>query len=122
MCVYILERTSKVILYLLFYVDDILITNFSTKEIDNIKDYLDGEFELKYIGEAQLILGMDILINQEICEFILYLSSYFKKMVEQFRMLNDKTVKTRLDHDPKLSVMQYPQTKDGKNDKGTTPY
>lgn len=83
---------------------------------------MDGEFELKYIGDAQLILGMDILINQERCEFILYLSSYFKKMVEQFRMLNDKTVKTHLDHDPKLSVMQYPQTKDGKNDKGTTPY
>jgi len=42
--VYMLKRGEKVILYLLLYVDDILMASSSKDEIVNLKEKLNGEF------------------------------------------------------------------------------
>ncbi|KAE8725588.1 hypothetical protein F3Y22_tig00008386pilonHSYRG00069 [Hibiscus syriacus] len=47
-------------IYLLLYFDDMLIASKSQKEIDKLKAQLNQEFEMKDLGEAKKILGMEI--------------------------------------------------------------
>jgi hypothetical protein len=48
-----------VILYL--YVDDILIFGTSLNVIKEVKDLLSNNFEIKYLGEADVILNVKLL-------------------------------------------------------------
>jgi len=42
------------------YVDDILITSKRRSAIDKLKEDLSSEFEMKDLGEAKKVLGMEI--------------------------------------------------------------
>jgi len=55
-CVYMLKIDGKVILYLLIYMNDILITSSTKKEIGMFKEKLNGEFEMKDLGFAKRIM------------------------------------------------------------------
>jgi len=44
-------------IYLLFYMDDVLIASKSRSTIDKLKD-LSSEFKMKNLGEAKKVLGM----------------------------------------------------------------
>ena len=58
-CVYIKIVDGSPI-YLLLYVDDMLIAAKSRKEITTIKKLLSCEFDMKDLGVAKKILGMEI--------------------------------------------------------------
>jgi hypothetical protein len=58
-CVYIKHVNGSPI-YLLLYVDDMLIAAKSRKEITTLKRLLSSEFEMKDLGAAKKILGMEI--------------------------------------------------------------
>lgn len=47
-------------IYLLLYVDDMLIAAKSKREIQSLKDSLKAEFEMKDLGSASRILGIYI--------------------------------------------------------------
>ncbi|CAJ2637310.1 unnamed protein product [Trifolium pratense] len=121
-CVYMMKRNEKVILYLLLYVDDILMASSDKQEIQQLKEKLNGEFEMKDLGNAKRILGMDILRDRSKGELFLSQHDYLKKVVERFRMTDSKVVKTPLDHHSKLSIKQCPQSKDERKKMESTPY
>ena len=58
-CVYIKIVDGSPI-YLLLYVDDMLIAAKSRKEINTVKKLLSSEFDMKDLGVAKKILGMEI--------------------------------------------------------------
>jgi hypothetical protein len=58
-CLYI-KFVDESPIYLLFYVDDILIAAKSKIDIVNLKAQLRSEFEMKDLGAAKKILGMEI--------------------------------------------------------------
>lgn len=60
-CVYLKTERDEVVLYLLLYVDDMLVASKSMKLITEVKQLLKSEFEMKDLGPAKSILGMDIL-------------------------------------------------------------
>ena len=60
-CVYFKQCNDESFLYLLFYVDDMLIAAKSKEEIRIVKAQLNNEFEMKDLGAAKKILGMEIL-------------------------------------------------------------
>ncbi|MCI14523.1 retrotransposon protein putative Ty1-copia subclass, partial [Trifolium medium] len=70
-CVYMMKRNEKVILYLLLYEDDILIASSNKQEIQKLKMKLNDEFEMKDLGNAKKILGMDIMRDQSKGELFL---------------------------------------------------
>lgn len=121
-CVYIYKKGEECFLYLLLYVDDILMANSSKEEINNLKKKLNSEFEMKDLGIAKRILGMDIVRDQE--KGVLFLSQhgYLKKVVERFRMHQSKSVSTSLGHHTKLSIMQAPTTEEERSKMDTIPY
>ena len=48
-------------IYLLLYVDDMLIASRSRSEIDALKRDLSSEFEMKDLGEARKVLGLSLI-------------------------------------------------------------
>ena len=59
-CVYICKLHGGDYIYLLLYVDDMLIASKSKADIDKLKFQLGKEFETKDLGPAKKILGMEI--------------------------------------------------------------
>ena len=58
-CVYFKVLSDKSYIYLLLYVDDMLIASRSMTDITRLKLQLNSEFEMKDLGGACKILGMD---------------------------------------------------------------
>jgi ATP-binding cassette subfamily B (MDR/TAP) protein 1 len=58
-CVYI-KFVNESPIYLLLYVDDMLIAAKSKKAITTLKAQLSSEFEMKDLGAAKKLLGMEI--------------------------------------------------------------
>lgn len=53
----------KSILYLLLYVKDIWMESYNIKEINNFKETLNEEFEMKDLGKHKTIIGMKSMGN-----------------------------------------------------------
>ncbi|PNX72588.1 copia LTR rider, partial [Trifolium pratense] len=121
-CVYMMKRNEKMILYLLLYVDDILMASSDKHEIQKLKEKLNGEFEMKNPGNAKRILGMDILRDRSKGDLFLSHHDYLKKVVERFRMTDSKVMNTPLDHHSKLSIKQCPQSEDERKKMESTPF
>lgn len=65
---------------------------------------------------------MNITRNHKKSELFLSQSIYLKKVVDQFRMQNGKTVNSILDHHTKLWVIQNSPTREYKNKMESIPY
>ena len=59
-CVYYNKLSGGEYIYLLLYVNDILIAFKIRSVIDKLKNNLSFEFEMKDLGEAKKVLGMEI--------------------------------------------------------------
>jgi len=58
-CVYF-QQSDGSFVYLLLYVDDMLIASMDKSLIGKLKSQLSDEFEMKDLGIAKKILGMEI--------------------------------------------------------------
>ncbi|GJZ50570.1 retrotransposon protein, putative, ty1-copia subclass [Tanacetum coccineum] len=65
-CVYYKSYAPGEYIYLLLYVDDMLIACKSKAEIGSTNSLLKNEFDMKELGEAKKILGMEINRQREI--------------------------------------------------------
>jgi len=59
-CVYFKFPSKTEFVILLLYVDDILITSNSKGEVEKLKFELSREFEMKDLGVAKRMLGIEI--------------------------------------------------------------
>ncbi|GKC37955.1 transposable element [Tanacetum coccineum] len=64
--VYLKKLQDGSFVYLLLYVDDMLITSQSLDKIEKLKTLLKSKFEMKDLGEAKMILGMEIIRNRKL--------------------------------------------------------
>ena len=92
-CVYIKFVDGSPI-YLLLYVDDMLIAAKRKKEITTLKKLLSSEFEMKDLGAAKKILGMEITRDKNSSLLFLSQQSYIKKVLHHFNMHDAKSVST----------------------------
>ena len=60
-CVYFKRYNDESFMYLLFYVDELLIAAKTKEEIRTVKVQLNNEFEMKDLGETKKIPKMEIL-------------------------------------------------------------
>ena len=72
-CVYVKTLEDEYRLYLLLYVDDMLIACKSRRIVQELKVALSREFEMKNLGSAKKILGMGILREREPRDCYIYL-------------------------------------------------
>ncbi|KAG8486285.1 hypothetical protein CXB51_019701 [Gossypium anomalum] len=113
-CVYFKKNSDGSFVYLLLYVDDMLIATKDKREIKKVKAQLSEEFEMKDLGPAKKILGMEILRDRKASK--LYLSQkgkgYIEKVICRFNMQSAKPVSTPLAAHFRLSSALSPQSDD----------
>ena len=63
--VYLKMSDDGLFVYLLLYVDDMLIVANDKEEIRKVKVQLNKEFEMKDLGTTKKILGMEIMRNRK---------------------------------------------------------
>ena len=83
-CIYREIINSSGAVYILLYVDDILIAGKHLSDIEKLKNLLKGEFEMKYLGSAKRILGIDIIRDRATGTLFLSQSRYISKVLERF--------------------------------------
>jgi hypothetical protein len=108
-CVYI-KFIDVSPIYLLLYVDGMLIAAKSKIDIVNLKAQLSSEFEMKDLGAAKKILGIEITRDRKYGLLFLSQHCYIHKVIRRFNMHDSKPVSTPIAPHFKLSSSQSPST------------
>ncbi|KAG8501080.1 hypothetical protein CXB51_003194 [Gossypium anomalum] len=111
-CVYFKKNNDGSFVYLLLYVDDMLIAAKDKGEIRKVKAQLSEEFEMKDLGPAKKILGMEILRDRKTSKLYLSQKGYIEKALCRFNMQSAKPVSTLLAAHFRLSSVLSPQSDD----------
>lgn len=121
-CVYYKVLPGNNFIYLLLYVDDMLIACKNNKDINRVKAQLMKEFEMKDLGHTKKILGMDIVRNRKKETVFLSQRGYLQKVLKRFEMLEAKPVLTPLAQHFKLSVSSAPGSEEERAYMERVPY
>jgi hypothetical protein len=104
------------------YVDDKLIAAKSKKEMTTLKAQLSSEFEIKDLGAAKKILGMEITRDRKSGLLFLSQLDYINKVLHRFNMPDAKKVTTPIAPHFKLSSTQCPVTDEDIEYMSRVPY
>jgi hypothetical protein len=121
-CVYVKSLDVGSFIFLLLYVDDMLIAAKSIVEVNKLKVLLSKEFDMKDLSTAKKILGMEIRRDRGAKKLWLSQAGYVKKVLERFSMENAKPVNTPLANYFRLSTSQCPTTVEETEDMSKVPY
>ncbi|RVW38700.1 Retrovirus-related Pol polyprotein from transposon TNT 1-94 [Vitis vinifera] len=121
-CVYFKTLPDSSFIYLLLYVDDMLIAAKNRAEINKLKQLLSSEFEMKDLGAAKKILGMEIWRDRD--AGLLYVSQqkYIEKLMQAFHMDHSKPVSTPLAQHFKFDHSTLPSTDEEVEYMKSVPY
>ena len=86
-CIYHRKHNNGSFVYLLLYVDDILIVVKNMSEVDKLKTQLKQEFKMKDLRAAKKILGMKIHRNRREEQLFLSQKKYIEKVLENLTCL-----------------------------------
>jgi len=120
--VYYRQLLDGSFVYLLLYVDDMLIAAKNMLEIKKLKSLLSDEFEIKDLGAAKKILGMEIHRDRKAGKLYLSQKKYIEKILEHFGMQNSKSVSTPLATHFRLSTALAPQSEEEEQFMSHVPY
>ena len=107
-CVYHKFSGSKFI-FLILYVDDILLASSDIGLLHETKNFLSKNFEMKDLGDASFVLGIQILRDRS--QGILRLSQkgYIEKVLSRFGMSSCSPGETPVAKGDKFSLSQCPK-------------
>ncbi|KAJ4744919.1 Transposon Ty1-NL2 Gag-Pol polyprotein [Rhynchospora pubera] len=106
-CVY--KRISgSVVVFLVLYVDDILLIGNDIPELNAVKDSLKKVFSMKDLGEAAYILGIKIYRDRSRRMLGLSQDAYIDKVLNKHNMANSKKGFLPMSHGIFLSKSQSP--------------
>ena len=120
-CCYFKKYTDLYV-FLLLYVDDMLIAGFSMREINNLKTRLSATFDMKDLGPAKQILGMRISRDRSAGNLNLSQELYIQKVLSRLRVNDAKPRTTPLANHFKLSKEQSPKTAEERDHMTLVPY
>ncbi|KAM2680165.1 hypothetical protein EV2_011992 [Malus domestica] len=122
-CVYFKKLQDESFIYLLIYVDDMLIASKNVEEIEKLKKQMKNEFEMKDLGEAKKIIGMEITRDREKGLVSLNKRQYLEKLIRKFGVHDStKPISTPLAPHFKLSSLQCPKNDKEKLQMKNIPY
>ena len=87
-----LRRTDKCTILLLLYVDDMIITSDDLNGIQELKEFLSQQFEMKVLGHFSYFLGLEITYS--IDGLYITQGKYTSKLLSRAGLTNSKTVDT----------------------------
>src|SRR3954451_14136078 len=104
--------TSSLLVDHLFICCYMLIAAKSMKDTTTLKAQLSSEFDMKDLGPAKKILGMEIKRDRKSSLLFLSQKKYIEKVLHRFNMHDAKSVSTPIASHFKLSALQCPTSDD----------
>lgn len=95
-------KQGSVIVYLLLYVDDIIITGSDSTVVSTIISQLSTTFEVKDLGPLRYFLGLQI--DYKNAGFFVHQSKYITDLLTKFKMSDCKAASTPIAISPVLST------------------
>ncbi|GJU16475.1 retrotransposon protein, putative, ty1-copia subclass [Tanacetum coccineum] len=120
-CVYQKASGSNVI-FLILYVDDIIIMGDHIPSLQSVKDYLGKCFAMKDLGEAAFILGIKIYRDRSKRLIGLSQNAYMDKILKRYKMDNSKRGHIPMQERLDLNKSQGAQTPKEVNRMKNVPY
>ncbi|KAK4835556.1 hypothetical protein QYF36_011335 [Acer negundo] len=90
-CVYKRIKGDKLV-FLILYVDDILLFGNDVGVLTSVKEWLAKQFDMKDLGEASFILGIQVIRDRKNRTIALSQASYIDKILSRFSMHDSKKV------------------------------
>jgi hypothetical protein len=104
-CVYYLRRSGQVVI-IFIYVDDSGIVSSSLHLLGQVKEFLHAHFAMKDLGEAEYVLGIQLIRSPDLKSIILSQKAYLLSILTRFGMKDCAPVSTPMD--PKLKLLPSP--------------
>ncbi|XP_040948738.1 uncharacterized mitochondrial protein AtMg00810-like [Gossypium hirsutum] len=102
------KRDGGNMVVLLIYVDDLLITGSSASMIDELKQFLHLNFKMKDLGVLKFFLGIEIMRSNK--GIILNQRKYALELIADLGLGEAKSVCTPLEHNLKLTSIEYDES------------
>eukprot|EP00253_Pinus_taeda_P035585 PITA_35585 len=90
--------------------------------VKDLKNHLSSNFDMKDLGAANYILGMEIKRDRTKRKLWLNQRKYVEEILYRFNMQDSKSVKVPIPVGVKLSVEQCPKTQEEEEDMSRVPY
>ncbi|KAA1072195.1 hypothetical protein PGT21_050324 [Puccinia graminis f. sp. tritici] len=84
---------SQPVTFIFVHVDDLVI---GSKDVSFAKNALKNRFEMSDLGEIKYVLGMRVVRNRTLRTIFLVQDQYVKEMLEEYRLMDAKSVVTPL--------------------------
>ena len=98
------------VVFLVLYVDDILLIGNNKKMLSSVRTWLSSQFEMKDMGDAGHILGIKVLRNRGKKMLCLSQESYIETVLRRFSMQDAKKGFLPFRHGIQLSQEMCPKT------------
>ena len=108
-CVY-KKISGSIVVFLILYVDDILLIGNDIPSLQSVKEWLSKNFSMKDLGEAAYILGVKIYRDRSNKLLGLSQSTYIDKMLKKYSMDQSKKGYLPMSHGIYLSKDMCPKT------------
>ena len=107
-CIYLKVSGNKFI-FLILHVGDILLATNDFGLLSEIKKFLSNNFEMKDMGAAYYVIGIEIFCDRSQGLLGLSQKAYINKFLERFRMHKCSTSPVPIHKGDKFSLMQCPK-------------
>nr|GFC97034.1 retrovirus-related Pol polyprotein from transposon TNT 1-94 [Tanacetum cinerariifolium] len=84
-CVDLKRLQDGSFVYLLLYLDEMLIASQSLDDIEKLKTLLKSKLEMKNLSEAKMILNMEIVRDRKLKKLCLTQKQYLRRLLKHFR-------------------------------------
>lgn len=95
-CVYFKYVFDDSFIFLLLYINIILIAAKRMKYMNDLKLLLNKEFDMKELGATKKILGMEIYMDRKVKKLWVSQKKYIEKVLQRLSMEKVKLVSTLL--------------------------
>ena len=120
-CIYMKVSGSKFI-FLVLYVDDILLATNDLGLLHQTKKYLSQNFEMKDMGEATYVIGIEIFRDKSQGLSGLSQKTYINKILERFNMEKCSAGVVPIQKGDKFNAMQCPKNELEREQMRNIPY
>ncbi|GAB2268162.1 hypothetical protein Dimus_038698 [Dionaea muscipula] len=120
-CIYMKISGSAFIL-LILYVDDILLASSNVLLLKDTKSLLSNQFDMKDMGEAHYVLGIEIIRDRQKCMLGLSQKGYIDRILQRFGMQGCKGGSSPMSKGDSLHKGQCPKNLLEKKNMENIPY
>jgi len=120
-CIYIKTKGSKFII-LVLYVDDILLASSDKNMLHETKGFLSSNFDMKDLGDASYVLGIEIHRDRSKCILGLSQKAYIDKVLKRYNMHNCSTTAAPIVKGDKFGLFQSPRNQIESDQMKSIPY